>query len=124
MGLLQVPRIDLGLDLLAVGAEHVPDVAETLAVGVAGRLVATERVEQVAVVGDLHRAVGLRLLCRLRGVEPGADGRGGRRHRRPCLLEAGRHLARGVGAIGLVQIHGHPLRVDEDRLAHLGVGRR
>src|SRR4051812_43049399 len=97
-------------ELVACRRDLEPDATQALAGGVAGLAVADERVEQMAVVGDLHRAVRLRLHGDLRRLDTGAGGRRARGgDRGPVGLDAGRNGARGAGAVGFVQIHGHAL---------------
>src|SRR3954452_4593654 len=110
--------------LVARGGQREPAGAErrhALAVRVAGRVVACEAVERVAVVGDLRGSVGALGGSDHRGARAAADrGLAARPQRRPCGGARPGAGARRPGVL-LEQVERAALRVDED-VAQAGVG--
>src|SRR3954452_93710 len=110
--------------LVARGGQREPAGAErrhALAVRVAGRVVAVEAIERVAVVGDLRLSVGALGGCDHRGARAAADrGLAARPQRRPCGGAGPGAGARRPGVL-LEQVERAAPRVDED-VAQAGVG--
>src|SRR3954447_348752 len=101
--------------LVARGGQREPAGAErrhALAVRVAGRVVAVEAIERVAVVGDLRGSVGALGGCDHRGARSAADGGlAARPQRRPCGC-AGPGAGTRRPDVLLEQVERAALRVD------------
>src|SRR3954452_12352343 len=119
------PSSPLVLQRLAGGGDDPPRGAEAVAAlpgGLAGLGVAGEGVERVAGVGDLARAVRALGRAQQRGLGRAAGlGRGGGRQRRPCLRAGAAAGARGA-LVGVPEVEGAAVGVDEERAQRAGLG--